>query len=44
LRKLALARFSNNGGFVDHGGNLYESSIASGTAFIGTGGQGGLGT
>jgi flagellar hook protein FlgE len=42
--QIALARFSNNGGLVDHGGSLYESSIASGTAFIGTGGQGGLGT
>ena len=42
--QVALARFSNVGGLVDQGGNLFESSIASGTAFIGQAGQGGLGT
>jgi flagellar hook protein FlgE len=44
IGQVALARFSNQGGLIQQGSGLYESSEASGTAFIGAPGQGGRGT
>jgi flagellar hook protein FlgE len=39
-----MARFSNNPGLLQQGGGLYAESAASGTAFVGTPGNGGRGT
>lgn len=44
VAQLAMARFSNNPGLIQQGGGLYRESAASGTAFIGTPGNGVRGT
>ena len=44
LGNLELASFTNNGGLLAIGKNLFQESAASGTATTGTPGEGGLGT
>ena len=44
LGNLELASFTNNGGLIAIGKNLFQESAASGTATSGTPGEGGLGT
>ena len=44
LGNLELASFTNNGGLIAIGKNLFQESAASGTATTGTPGEGGLGT
>ncbi len=44
LGKIALARFSNPGGLLKEGDNLYKQSMTSGVAQIGEPGTGGRGT
>lgn len=44
LGNLELASFTNNGGLIAIGKNLFQESAASGTATTGTPGDGGLGT
>jgi flagellar hook protein FlgE len=43
LAKLAVTRFTNNGGLMSEGGNLYIQSANSGSAMIGEAGAGGRG-
>jgi len=44
LGKLQLATFVNPGGLAAQGGNLFRETSASGTAVVGTPGQGGAGS
>jgi flagellar hook protein FlgE len=44
LGQVAVASFSNNEGLQQVGGNNYQSTVASGTAVVGTAGSGGNGT
>jgi flagellar hook protein FlgE len=43
LAKLAIARFTNNEGLMNEGGNIYTQSANSGSAMIGEAGAGGRG-
>ncbi|MCR4318098.1 MAG: flagellar hook-basal body complex protein [Planctomycetes bacterium] len=43
LGQIALARFNNNGGLIDIGGNAFREGVNSGQATIGVAGQAGRG-
>ena len=43
LAQVAMAKFANNGGLSDNGGNLYSQSANSGDPIIGTANNGGRG-